>query len=137
MDETMIEEFTMKEIEYVRNAYEERINQTRTLERYSLLATGGIWSWCATNIESPEVALLKWMPAIITFLFGMRAWGSAKAIYATKDYLLRLETYLALPEEIGWGKYLTKNQEPRFAITAYIFWGVLQTLTILIPVLYS
>jgi hypothetical protein len=136
MDKTMIAEITIKEMEYVRNAYDERVNQTRVLERYSLLATGAIWSWCATNVEAPEIALLKWMPAIITFLFGMRAWGNAKAIVSAKDYLTKLEKYLELPEEIGWGRHLSKNQEPRLVITAYLFWGILQSLTILVPAFY-
>lgn len=136
MEKTVIVEITIKEMEYVRNVCDERINQTRILERYSLLATGGIWSWCATNVEAPEVTLLKWMPAIITFLFGMRAWGYAKAIISAKDYLSILEKSMALPDEIGWEKYLTQNQEPRLAITAYLFWGILQSLTILVPPFY-
>jgi len=130
-------EYIIKETEHVRKAYDDRIDQTRMLERYSLIATGGIWSWCATNAQSPEVALLKWMPAIITFLFGIRAWGNAKAIDATRDYLYKIENYISLPEEIGWGKYLKNNQEPRLAMTAYLFWGILQLLTILIPIFYG
>jgi len=102
-----------------------------------LLATGGIWSWCATHADSPEVRLLKWMPAIITFLFGIRAWGNSKAIQAAREYLENIETYISLPENMGWGKYIKNNQEPRLALTAYLFWAILQILTVLIPIFYG
>jgi hypothetical protein len=130
-------EYVLNECAHVRKSYDDRVNQTRALERYSIIATGGIWSWCATNPGSPEVALLKWMPAIITFLFGIRAWGNAKAIAATRNYLALVEQHLALPGNIGWGRYLEKHQEPRLAMTAYLFWAILQILTILVPILYG
>jgi hypothetical protein len=128
-----LSEYLVKESEHVRKVYDDRINQTRTLERYSLLATGAIWSWCATNLDSPAVQILIWLPAVITFLFGVRAWGNAKAIYMTRDYLIKIENRISLPENIGWGKHLRDNDEPRLALTAYLFWGILQIITILIP----
>jgi len=60
---------------------------------------------------------------------------NAKAIYATRDYLSEIENYIALPKEIGWGKYLKNSQEPRLAIKAYLFWVILWT--ILIPIFYK
>lgn len=130
-------EYILKESEHVRKIYDARVVQTRILERYALIATGGIWSWCATHVDSPEVRLLKWMPAIITFLFGIRAWGNSKAIQAARDYLENIENYISLPENLGWGKYIKNNQEPRLALTAYLFWAILQILTVLIPIFYG
>lgn len=130
-------EYLTTEAEHVRKAYAERVQQTRVLERYSLLATGGIWSWCVMHPEIPGVSILLWMPAVITFLFGIRAWGNAKAIYATRMYLSEVEEYLGLPEEFGWGRHLKKNQEPRLALTAYLFWSILQLLTIFVPIFYN
>jgi hypothetical protein len=75
------------------------------------------------------------MPSLITFLFGIRAWGNAKAMYRTRDYLSKLETQIALPDDFGWGRHLAKNEEPRLAVTAYIYWVVLQFVTIFIPIL--
>ncbi len=63
-----ITEFLMKEAEYIRKAYDERVSQTRALERYALLSTGIVWSWCATNFEFPAVKILVWMPQ------GNRIW---------------------------------------------------------------
>ena len=34
---------------------------------------------------------------------------NAKAIYAKRDYLSEIENYIAIPKEIGWGKYLKKK----------------------------
>ena len=99
-------EFLLKEAEHVRNAYDQRLSQTRALERYSLFTTGIIWAWCSTNIALPAVKLLVWMPALITFLFGIRAWGNQKVMYGARDYLVKLENKLSLPEDMGWGKHL-------------------------------
>ena len=131
--EDNITEFLMKEAEYIRKAYDERVSQTRTLERYALLSTGIIWSWCATNFEFPAVKILVWMPALITFLFGIRAWGNARAMNSAREYLVELENKLSLPENMGWARYLTRNEEPRLAFTAYIFWAVLQFFTLFVP----
>jgi len=128
-----LSDYVIKESEYVRKVYDERISQTRALERYSLLSTGVIWSWCATNYTLPTVQILIWMPALITFLFGIRAWGNAKAMYKTREYLAKIESVILLPEDVGWGRHLKKNEEPRLAITAYIFWAILQFFTLFIP----
>ncbi len=73
------------------------------------------------------------MPALITFLFGIRAWGNARAMYSAREYLVQLEDKLSLPENMGWARYLTRNEEPRLAFTAYIFWAVLQFFTLFVP----
>ncbi len=129
-----LSEYIIKESEHVRKAYDDRVSQTRALERYSLLSTGIIWSWCATNYDLPTVKILIWMPALITFLFGIRAWGNAKAMYSTRDYLAKIESTILLPEDVGWGRHLKNKEEPRLAITAYIFWGILQFFTLFIPI---
>jgi len=128
-----LSDYVIKESEYVRKVYDERVSQTRALERYSLLSTGIIWSWCATNYTLPTVQILIWMPALITFLFGIRAWGNAKAMYNTREYLTKIESVILLPEDVGWGRHLKKNEEPRLAITAHIFWAILQFFTLFIP----
>ena len=129
-----LSDYMVRESEHVRKVYDDRINQTRALEKYSLLATGAIWSWCATNLDSPAVHILIWLPAVITFLFGVRAWGNAKAIYMTREYLAKIEDSISLPKDVGWGRHLRDNDEPRLALTAYFFWGILQLLTFLIPI---
>lgn len=128
------QEYLIKESEHVRKVYDDRVSQTRSLERFSLLATGVIWSWCATNYELATVKILIWMPALITFLFGLRAWGISKVTYSTRDYLVKIEGKINLPADIGWGRHLKATEEPRIIITAYIFWAVLQILTIFIPI---
>jgi len=128
-----VAKFLLEEAKHVRNAYDDRMLQTRALERYALFSTGIIWSWCSTNFKFPAVEILVWMPALITFLFGIRAWGNARAMYRTREYLFKLESEIPLPEGIGWAKHLAKNEEPRLAITAYIFWAVLQFFTLFVP----
>lgn len=40
-------DFMLREHEAVRNDMDATVKETRTLERYALLATGAIWSWVA------------------------------------------------------------------------------------------
>ena len=133
-EEINFSEYIIKESEHARKAYDNRVIQTRLLERYSLLSAGIIWSWCATNLTLPAVNFLIWMPSLITFLFGIRAWGNAKAMCHIRDYLITIEDTIILPKELGWGRQLKLKQEPRLAITPYIFWIILQFTTIFIPI---
>ena len=65
-----LSDYMVRESEHVRKVYDDRINQTRALEKYSLLATGAIWSWCATNLDSPAVHILIWNPSYLISLIS-------------------------------------------------------------------
>ena len=95
LEERNITEYLLKEAEHIRKAYDDRVSQTRALERYSLFLTGIIWAWCSTNFEFPAIRILVWMPSLITFLFGIRAWGNSIAMNRTRDYLAKLEKIAA------------------------------------------
>ena len=124
-----VEKYLLKEAEFLRNIYNERAKETRLLERYSLLATGAIWSWCAANPDEQATKLLLWVPAIITCVFGVRAYSIGRIMRATREYLASLESKLGLPKDFGWGHQL-KQQEPGQLYTALMFWFILQVFTL-------
>lgn len=129
-------QYLLKEAEFLRNVYNERAKETRLLERYSLIATGVIWSWCAANLEAPALKLLLWVPAIISSLFGIRAYSIYRIMVATRDYLASLESKLGLPNDFGWGHQL-KQQEQGQMFTALMFWFILQVFTLGLAALYT
>lgn len=127
----------LKEIEYLRNGIDEAIKETRSLERYSLLVTGAIWSWCAAAQGSAGLKIIIWFPFFLTALFGVRAWGIAKEISTIDLYLGRVEGSFNLPAGFGWERRQAENRSPFEVKTVYVFWGVLQTATLVVAVLYD
>ena len=134
MTEQVIQ-YLLKEAEFLRNVYNERAKETRLLERYSLIATGVILSWCAANLDAQALKLLLWVPAIITCLFGIRAYSIYRIMVVTRDYLASLESKLGLPNDFGWGHQL-KQQELGQVFTALMFWFILQVFTLGVAVWY-
>ncbi len=114
---------------FLRNVYAERAKETRLLERYALIATGTIWSWCAGNVDMPALKLLLWVPGIITCLFGMRAYSIYKIMIATRKHLASLESNFGVPEDFGWGLQL-KQQEVGQLYIAVAFWLTIQMFTL-------
>ncbi len=138
VDKTTIErDFFVKEIEYLRNGIDESIRETRSLERYSLLVTGAIWSWCAAAQGSPGLNVIVWLPSFLVGLFGIRAWGIAKEIKTIDKYLDRVEGILGLPEGLGWERRQAEQRSPFEVKSVYLFWAILQTATVVIALLYN
>ena len=131
------EAYLKDEISYLRNVLSESAKETRNHERFSLLSTGIIWSWYAVNImkhpKQDDFTIILWIPAIITFLFGIRSWGVSKIMLKIQNYLLEIEKSYSLPDNLGWEQHI-ENDRSQFEIsTVYIFWIFLQCATIIIP----
>lgn len=138
MDNIIInqQDFFMKEIEYLRNGIDDAIKETRSIERYSLLATGVIWSWCATAQGNAGLKIIVWIPCVITLLLGIRSLGISKEISTIDRYLERVEGMVGLPGGFGWERNQAEKRSPFEVKTAYLFWSVLQVGTIVIALLY-
>ena len=129
-------EYLIKESEYLRKIYEDFRKETKALEKYTLLAIGGIWSWCIANYTSNNnIYYLTWLPVIIVSLLGFRAFGIYMQMKTVKKYLIRLESSInGMPKEIGWERFLL-NEPLRviWPLTAFMFWITLTILTIVAP----
>ena len=130
-------QYLLKEAEFLRNVYNDRAKETRLLERYSLIATGLIWSWCAANLEAPAFKIMLWMPTILTFLFGIRTYLIYRFIVATRDHLASLESKLGLPNDFGWGHHLKQQGWRGQVLTSFMVWFILQVLTLGLAALYT
>lgn len=92
------------------------INQTlseiSSLERFSLLTSGGIFAWLLTHEVEKGQSIAYFIPAILVFLFGVITWGHFKRIKLIADYIKsRYESLmkLGLPKEseFGWETHLS------------------------------
>ncbi len=134
------ETFFKDEITYLRNTYAEAIKETRNHERFSLLSTGMIWSWYAINVmkhpDQKSFSIILLIPAVITFLLGIRAWGISVYMQKIRTYLVKIEKVYCLPDYFGWEQN-TDNDHSRLEIyTVYLYWFLLQTATIVVPFLH-
>lgn len=133
-------QYLLGELEYVRKNYDAAIEKIRQLERYVVVITGLTWGWCATNIGRPGFVILIWFPAFACLLFGLRAVGIHYRTVLIRRYLVKLETKINVPDELGWGRELSTFNHGMpllITITSYLFWGMLQIGTVIVPILYG
>jgi hypothetical protein len=134
---TNLAEYLLKESEHLKKVYDESAKEISILERYALVATGAIWSWCAANVKSPVFHVLIWVPLIIQILFGLRAWGIYQSMVSTREYLERIEMTVQLPEGLGWGRFLKQHSRGLRVSTSYAFWIALHIITLVVALLYG
>lgn len=131
-------DYVSNEIGYLRRTYLESAKETRTLERYTLLATGGIWSWYAANYSEngnlDRLTFILWLPAIITVLFGLRAWGISRLLVKIKKYFAYVEGQYQLPSGLGWEQQGVSDRTRFEIMTVYLFWLLIQIATVLVPI---
>jgi hypothetical protein len=127
------ETYLLAEVQFLRTAYADAIRETATLERFAVLLTAGVWSWCFSNPQNALVPILLWLPAVSIVFLGLRA--LAQHVYAIRltARIDRIQETLRVPEEYRWTKLTVLRWSPFRAGTAYAFWAVAQTSTILVP----
>lgn len=130
-------EYLIQESEYVRQSILPLINNLQALERYALLTTGVIWSWAATNSQSPGVRLLYWLPLLIQVLLGIRALVTWKSLYAQIKYLSQLERKIIGEEPYGLGTYLIHEWGNLAERSGTLFWYTLWGITTLINLIIA
>ena len=137
MAEIDLKNYLLKESEGLRKNYFDYAKDIAVLERYSLVITGAVWSWCAANIQSPGFSLLLWVPFILQILFGFRAWGIYRNMATIREYLIEIEKAVHLPDDLGWGRYQTLHESKLRVFTGFAFWIVLHAATATIAVSYG
>jgi hypothetical protein len=130
--------FLLSEAEYLRKVYYDSDKEIGVLERYALVASGAIWSWCAANADSAVFPVLVWLPLLLQILFGLRAWGIYRMMITTRRYLAEVEEKtVGLSKDLGWGRYLSQHGRGLRVATGYLFWAVLHAISILIALVYG
>jgi len=104
------------------------------LERYALLATGAIWTWLATAIDSDWNPALKWLPLLLNMFFALRAVGLSLRARKINAYLAAAEKHFSVPPELA----LENAYKPRTLerLTVWAFWPLLLAATLVLPFFY-
>lgn len=118
-------EYRLEELRILKKEIENAIGETRLIERYALVACGGIWAWLAGNPPTAsEEPAIWWLPVLIALLGGMRAAGLVHEVRITGSYLLELEQkYLGKPG--GWEAYLRSQRRYGVAANGAVYWATL------------
>ena len=125
------DDYLTKEVDYLRHLLADLSAQIATSERYALLATGAVWSWAAANLRAPEARAIVWVPLLLTQLFGFRAWGFGRTLRLIRKYLRRVEETVALPDGLGWQKFLSRDPSRSVQwLTGFGFWVLLSLATL-------
>jgi hypothetical protein len=131
------EGFLLKEAEQLRNLYMASAKEIGSLERYTLIATGAIWSWGLAQQNESYVSLLAWVPLVLQIFFGLRAWGIYQDMVWIRKYLSEIETTMGIPEQLGWGHRRDERKRRLRVITGFAFWIALPLLTVLVAVAHG
>ena len=157
-------EFHLKEYECLKKEIDSAVQETRTLERYALVATAGVWTWLlATSGGARD--LIWWIPSLLVFFAGLRSVALYRAVQRIGDYIRdQLEACICDATPCGWEHYINPppvqngtgspqttaaEEKPPASVprptarrsilfsTAMVFWVVLFLVTILVPVLVN
>jgi hypothetical protein len=112
-------EFLLKEYEAVRREMDAAVKETRTLERYALVAVGAIWSWVVAS-DRPEFDPLKWLPALLVGFLAFRAVALTLHVDFIARYLAKAEKAFVLPDGLGFEQQF-KNAGALKRVSAYVF----------------
>lgn len=130
-----LEQHISSERDYVRSLCADYSKETSELERYALTLAGVIWSWCIANSTAVGIKPLFFLPVLTTLLFGLRAISVYRIRKTADEYLDSLPKPNGLSPTLWWESYLPKQRGDKLRVTtAYAFWLVLQSVTILIGV---
>ncbi|MCP5007371.1 MAG: hypothetical protein GY941_26050 [Planctomycetes bacterium] len=139
MDDNLKKQYLLSEAEYTRKTFEDSAKWIENLERYSLLVTGGIWTWVASNLNNPnfQTSYIIWLPLFVQSMFGFRAWCIYKDMVSMIDYLKIVETTLELPNNLGWATYWDKKRSRPRVVSSYLFWCILHCITAIVAFLVA
>ena len=103
------------------------------MERYLLVALGGMYSYLATKKIPQYYRRLAWYaPTLITALAAFRAFVLGLRQAQIWNYLKEVETQIPLPSGVqGWAHWY-KCQTPYVFITAVVFYALVLGSTLII-----
>lgn len=103
-----------KEYEKLQQEISQTMAEIGSLERFSLLTSGGIFTWLLTHQRVSEHAVGYFLPAILVLLFGLITLGHFNRLklmgrYIQEKYEVLLNVDQAEGTAFGWETYLSKS----------------------------
>lgn len=134
--EAKSEEFHLKEYECLRKEIELLTQDSRTLERYAIVAVGVTWGWLFSR-RAPSVP--EWaycVPCMFAILGAIRAYGINQTFGILGDYISTVENaFYRDGGPVGWEHFEIGMKTLPESKGAVIFWATLNVITLVIAVL--
>lgn len=135
-DDSIYERFLVEEYKALRTQIDNHMKDLLNLEKWALTVAGIFWSWFATVGPKNPPGLIYWCPAIMSFLFGMRALGLHVMNLQVGKYIRLVENRLSVSKPDGWENFLCSERPRIVMVSAVAFWILLLLFNVLIPLLY-
>lgn len=127
--------FLLQEHAGLRAEIEGKADELRSVLRYSLVTTGAIWTWFATEDWIPGFTILKWLPLMLCLLFCAQYLVLIRDVSVVAAYLRTIEAWFHVDRiDLGWEHRASPKQWGIFWVSL-IHWAVLLLGNLLIPLL--
>ncbi len=123
------------ELAYLRQKHDDASRETTAYERYALLITGLVFSWCATHNEADFLTILWWFPNAACALLGLRSFANHLLAKAIRGNIKKLHDKLHLADDLSW-EHIAQSAYLR-ATTFYCFWLTLVPGTLAVAVFFT
>lgn len=119
------------------------IQETNNLERNSLIALGIVWTWLYSqnSVQGGMNDVAWFIPFFIILMSVLRVRSLNIFLESTEEYLRKLEIELG-KEDGMFGRFKNlrkskkngKNRKTLLGISAYLYWGFLLIVSLVIPI---
>ncbi len=136
MDETK-REFLREEEAGLRDSVRATIDPARTLERYLLVVTGGVWTWLVAA-DSPAIPRISyWIPFVLALLALIREVALSLDLQRMTSYMRDVEAeFCGSDHPRGWENTVNPEGATRIPVAPLLFWAILLVVTALVPYRY-
>lgn len=115
-------EFLLKEYESLRAEISTDVTHQRQAAIASVLASSAVWSWLATSTWSSVFDIAKYVPFVMSLLALLGSLALGGHVRKIGEYILKVESHLKLPTELGWERFLAKKWQGSVGAWGVIFW---------------
>jgi hypothetical protein len=143
--------FHLKEYELLKQEIASAVQESRTLERYALIATAAVWSWLVTMGDNVP-GVLWWIPTLLVAFAAFRSLALHVAVNRLGRYIRdEVESQTCDGQPCGWEHFISwppaasaaslanaRRHTSRRSIvlsTSALFWVALGIVSVAVPVL--
>ena len=108
--------YLMAEVGHVRDTYARWAQDMWDAQKFHLITTGAIWSWCAVHADNLGNAAIMWIPFVLSIFVWTRARATWSMMLVARQYLLDREA--SVLGASGWEHFL-RDKEDKGKIAAH------------------
>jgi hypothetical protein len=134
-DPRALTELDLRTHEWLKKEIESAVQETRALERYTLVGTAVVWAFLVKEAYPRAPDVFWWIPFVLSILAGLRVLALYVGIAPRASYLKKIEEMgLHSGGPAGWERHWEAATSRGWdSWTAVLFWVLLILATGLIP----